>query len=85
MSSSLEPVMANVIMTKLESKVIKPHGKYGTIKFYCRYIDDTLLVVKPQDVSRIHKLWNDFDKNLKFTVDLFENEVHHFLDLEMYS
>ena len=34
MSSSLGPVMANVIMTKLESKVIKPHGKDGTIKFY---------------------------------------------------
>ena len=26
---------------------------------------------------------NSFDKNLKFTVDLLENEVPHFLDLEM--
>ena len=26
---------------------------------------------------------NSSDKNLKFTVDLFENEVPHFLDLEM--
>ena len=26
---------------------------------------------------------NSFDKNLKFTVDLFENEVPHFFDLEM--
>ena len=26
---------------------------------------------------------NSFDKNLKFTVDLFENEVPHFVDLEM--
>ena len=33
--------------------------------------------------SRIDKLLNGFDKNLKFTVDLFENEVPHFLDLEM--
>ena len=45
----------------------------GTIKFYFRYIDDTLLIVKPQDLSRIHKLLNGFDKNLKFTVDLFGN------------
>ena len=55
------------------------------IKFYCRYADDTLLVVKPQDVSRIHKVLNSFDKNLKFTADLFENEVPHFLGLEISS
>ena len=40
-------------------------------------------VVKPQDVVRIDKLLNGFDKNLTFTVDLFENEVSHFIDLEM--
>ena len=39
--------------------------------------------MKLQDVGRIHRLLNSFDKNLKFTVDLFENEVPHFLDLEM--
>ena len=39
--------------------------------------------MKPQDVSRIRELLNSFDKNFKFTVDLFENEVPHFLDLEM--
>ena len=55
----------------------------GTIKFYCQYVDDTLLVVKPQDISCIHKLLNSFDKNLKFTIDLFENEVPHFPDLKM--
>ena len=54
----------------------------STIKFYCRYID-TLLAVKPHDASRIHKLLNGFDKYLKFTIDLFENEVTHFLDLEI--
>ena len=83
MGSSLGPVMANIIMTELEDKVIKHLINDGTIKFYCRYVDDTLLVVKPQDVSRIHKLLNSFDKNLKFTIDFFENEVPHFLDLEM--
>ena len=60
-------------MIDLENKVIKPLMNVGTIKFYFRYIDDTLLIVKPQDLSRIHKLLNGFDKNLKFTVDLFGN------------
>ena len=83
MGSSLGPVMTNIIMTELENKVIKPVINDGTIKFYCRYVENTLLVVKPQDVSRIRELFNSFDKNFKFTVDLFENEVSHFLDLEM--
>ena len=52
------------------------------VKFYCRYVD-TLLTVKPHDASRIHKLLNGFEKDLKFTIDLFENEVTHFLDLEI--
>ena len=50
---------------------------------YCRYINNTLLVVKTQDVSHTYKLLNGFDKSLKFTVDLFENEVPPCLDLEI--
>lgn len=46
-------------------------------------MDDKLLIVDPQDVSCIHKLLNDFDKNLQFTTDLFENELSQFLHLEM--
>ena len=34
----LEPVMANIIMTELENKVIKPLFNGGTIKFYCWYM-----------------------------------------------
>ena len=64
MGSSLGPVMANIIMTELEDKVIKPLINNGIIKFYSHYIDDTLLVVKPQDVSCVHKLLNSFDKKL---------------------
>ena len=55
----------------------------GAIKCYCQYVDDTLPVVKQQDVSHFHNLLHGFDKNSKLTVELFENEVPHFLDLEM--
>ena len=47
MGSSLEPVLANIIMTELEDVVIKPLITNGTIKFYTRFVDDTLLVIKP--------------------------------------
>ena len=73
MGSLLGSVMANIIMTKLENKLIKPLLSDGTVKFYCRYVDDALLAVKPQDVSCTQKLLNSFDKSFKITFDLFEN------------
>ena len=85
MGSSLGSVIVNIIMTELKNKVIKPFMNDGGIKFYCRYVNDTLLVVKPQDVHRIHELLNGSDINLKFPGDLFESEVPYFVDLEMPS
>ena len=83
MGSLLEPVMASIILTELGNKIIKPLINNGTVKFYCRYVDDKLLVVKPQDVSRIDKLLKGLDRNLKFTVYFFENEAPDFLELEI--
>eukprot|EP00111_Clytia_hemisphaerica_P020238 TCONS_00059660-protein len=83
MGSSLGPVLANLIMTELEEKVVRPLITKGTLKFYGRYVDDTLLAIKPKDVKKVHKAFEKFDKNLKFTVDEFKNETPHFLDIDM--
>ena len=55
--------------------------KEGIIKFYVPYADDTLLLVKLQDINKVLKAFNGFDKNPKFTVDKFENEEPHIFDL----
>ena len=55
--------------------------KTGIIAFYCRYVDDTLVLIKPEDIPFILNKLNSFDKNLKFMVDNFENGKIHFLDL----
>ena len=83
MGSSLGPVLANIIMAELEDVVIKPLITNGTIKFYTRFVDDTLLVIKPENVKKVHNALNKFDKNLRFTVDMFKDKVPHFLDLEL--
>ena len=83
MGSSLGPVLANIIMTELENVVIKPLTANGTIKFYTRFVDDTLLVIKPDNVKEVHNSLNKFDKSLRFTVDMFQNKVPHFVDLEL--
>ena len=83
MVSSLGPLSANVIMADLEEKVIKLLINDNTIKFYARSVDDNLFLIKQEDVGRIQNLLNKFDPNLRFTIDLFQNEVPHFLDLEL--
>ena len=83
MGSSLGPVMANIMITELENTTIRPLINDNTIKFYSRFVDDTLLVVKAEHIPRIHNLLNQFDHNLQFTVDMFKDEIPHFLDLEI--
>ena len=72
------------IMTELEDVVINPIIANGTIKFYNRFVDDTLLLIKPDNVKEVHNSLNKFEKNLRFTVDMFQNKIHHFLDLELF-
>ena len=84
MGASLGPVLANIIMTELELKVVDRLIQNGQIKFYARYVDDTLLLVKPEDVDGILQEFNNFHNNIQFTVDKFENCVPHFLDLEVH-
>ena len=45
MGSSLGPVLANIIMTELERVVVDRLIQSGSIKFYARFIIDTLLMV----------------------------------------
>ena len=83
MGSPLGPVLANIIMTELEDVIIKPLIADDTIKFYSRFVDDTFLVMKPENVSQVYKALNNIDKNLYFTVDMFQNEAPYFLELEL--
>ena len=84
MGASMGPVLANIIMTELERVVVDRLIQSGCIKFYARYVDDTLLLVKPEDVDSILGEFNRFHRNLEFTVDKFEDCVPHFLDLEIH-
>ena len=83
MGAPLAPVLPNIILTELENTMIKNLFDTGKIKFYCRYDDDTLLLMKPEDIQLVQNLFNSFHKNLRFTVDRFENEVPHLLDIKM--
>ena len=84
MGASLGPVLANIIMTEMEREVVDKLMDDGTLQFYARYVDDTLLLVKPDQVDEVLRKFNSFHPNLEFTVDRFEDCVPHFLDLEIH-
>ena len=55
-----------------------------TLMFHGRYVDDTLVVIKSEDLKRVHNALNNFDRGLKFTIDTFNDVVPHFLDIEIH-
>ena len=83
MGSSLGPVLANIVMTELEKIVISDLINSGLIKFYIRYIDDTLLLAKEDDIDNIVQQFNVFDDTLKFTIDKLTDSNVHFLDIKI--
>ena len=64
MGGSLGPVLANIILTEFEQIIINPLISSGIIKFYCRYVDERLLLIKLDDIDMLlHKL-HSFDNNI---------------------
>ena len=73
MGGSLGPVLANIIMTEFEQTVVKPLIDRKLRTFYCRCVDDTPLLIKPDTIDLILNYFHKFDKNIRFTYHLFEN------------
>ena len=83
MGSSLGPVLAIIIMMELEKIVVSDLINSGLIKFYIRYVEDTLLLAKEDDIGSIVQQFNAFDDNLKSTIGKFTDNDVHFLDIKI--
>ena len=84
MGALMGPVLAHIIMTELEKEVVDRLVQQRKLKFYSRYVDDTLMMLKPDDVDSVLEEFNRYHPSVQFTVDRFQNEVPHFLDLEIH-
>ena len=78
MGSPLRPVLANTIMTKIERVIVRLSIRSDKIKFYIRHVNDTLLLAKEEDIMFIFDKFDLFHKNLKFTIDRFDDNNIHF-------
>ena len=57
MGGSLGPVLTNIIiMTEFEQETVNKLINQGLIAFYCRYVDDTLLLIKRNTITTIYTL-----------------------------
>ena len=82
MGSPLSPVIANVVMERLEQECMgRLEMNEIPVQYYRRYVDDCVFVAEREHVQRILDTFNSFHSRLKFTI---EKEVDHgikFLDM----
>ena len=63
MGGSLGSVLANIIMTECEKVIVNQLIENNIVKFYIRYVDDTLLVLRMKDIDIVLNKFNSFNKN----------------------
>lgn len=80
MGPSLFPIIADIVMQHLESKVINGIGYELT--FYVCYVDDIALAA-PIKITHILNTFNSHHNHLKFTVEHENNRTLNFLDLTL--
>ncbi len=56
------------------------------IKFYSRYVDGTLVLIRPCDIPTVLQKFNSFHPQIQFTHEEFiDNDDIHFLDIKISS
>ena len=81
MGSPLGPSIANIFMCSLEQKYLNGCPSEFKPFLYRRYVDDTFCLFKHRDhIDKFLEYINNFHPNIKFTVDIEEENKLPFLD-----
>ncbi|XP_055523083.1 uncharacterized protein LOC129717250 [Wyeomyia smithii] len=84
MGSPLSPVIANVVMEKLEQECIrKLEANQIQMKLYKRYVDDCMCVAGVEHIQMIVDTFNSFHDRLQFTVEMKMGGKIKFLDMTL--
>ena len=81
MGNSISPILSDIVMEDLETECTKKLSIKPT--FYFRYVDDIILCIQSNSTNHILNTFNEYDKNLQFTVELLQNKNISFLDLKI--
>ena len=67
MGSPVSPIIANLFMENLESLALSSFA--STVKFYGRYVDDTMCIIKRSEVDNFTEHLNSLYPAIKFTLE----------------
>ena len=59
MGSPLGPTLADIIMTTLEEEAIRPLISSDTVKFYGRFVDDTLVLANLSSLGHLSSTYSN--------------------------
>ncbi|XP_055528090.1 uncharacterized protein LOC129720627 [Wyeomyia smithii] len=84
MGSPLSPVVANIVMEKLEQECMaKLHHKRISLTTYKRYVDDCFVIGKEDEIDAVVREFNTMEMSLKFTVEKEQSGSLRFLDITL--
>ncbi|CAH8848487.1 unnamed protein product [Trichobilharzia szidati] len=72
MGSPISPIIADIFMEFREENALKPSR--SSIKWWWRYVDDTLVIMRKNDVEKFFSHINSHVNSIKFTMEI-ENEI----------
>ena len=78
MGFPLASLLADIFMIELKRSLIPNIRK---IKFWRRYVDDTICFVKIGSIEYIRSVLNSFHKNIQFTYEVESNAKSPFIDM----
>ncbi len=83
MGLPISPLFADIVMDDLETDCLYELKNIYNIEptLYKRYVDDTFLIIKKQDITTTLQVFNNKNYHLKFTHEIEINNRINFLDL----
>lgn len=78
MENLLSSVLANLILTDVETSIIE---KLKKMSFYKRYVDDIVLTINRSDINHIYQEFNNVHPRIQFTIEKETINKIIFLDL----
>ena len=81
MGSPVSPILCDLVLQKLENDCI--NKLCFDVPFYYRYVDDIILCVPKNLINYTLNVFNNYNENLQFTVELMHNNIINFLDMQL--
>ena len=84
MGSPLSPVIANLVLEKLEQHCLTELEKKNIVlTMYRRYVDDCFCLAMEDQFDEILATFNSFHSRLQFTIEIETNQCIKFLDMRL--